>query len=384
MPIKPIFLVGKTLSDAEGQTAQVELVATEFVDFVQNAKTTLDIAIYHFRLGGAQGKMVLDALTAATHRGVQVRLAYFKEKPRNQGASITDFGADVGGPFDESQFEGSGVKLKAIEGIDIDHLPADVQRQPIEGGGHLMHSKYMVRDREHVWMGTANFTTEAWSVQDNNIVVFTGAKDLAGYYDTDFNELWDNGRIAGTGRNDSGSPEVASIAVDVDFSPGDGQTIDHAVAGLISGAKQSVHIASMVISSGAVLTALVEAIGRGVAITGVYDGPQMEGVKKDWARASKGIHGGASNGKLEQWAIVQEKLVAKQSKAFDPNQPNALYNFMHNKTLLVYAKHLLTGSFNFSENATKNAENIVSFIDPPVADNYVTYIEGLVSTYKNG
>lgn len=382
MPIRYKLLTGKKLTDHDGRTKQATEVATDFASFVAGATRTLDIAIYHFRLGGTEAQIVLDALKKAAGT-VQVRLAYFHEKPRSGDTNtMAESGGTPGTPFDESQFEGSNVQLKPIDGIDLNHLPHGVDPKPIEGGGHLMHSKYMIRDGSDIWMGSANFTSEAWSVQDNNIVIFEGAADLAGFYATDFQELWDTGRIAGTGKNDEGSVTVGGTSIDIDFSPGDGARIDQTVSGMISAATHTVDIASMVISSGAVLSALVEAIERGITVTGVYDGPQMSGIEKDWARASTGVHGAVSNGKAEQWGILKDHLVGKKSMPFNPNNPGAAYNFMHNKAVVVDGRTVLTGSFNFSQNATRNAENVVTIQDEAIAKAYADYIDNLVKIYS--
>ncbi len=56
----------------------------------------------------------------------------------------------------------------------------------------------------------------------------------------------------------------------------------------MSTANSEVALASMVISSGAVLGALVEAIERGVKVWGIYDGPKMNNVIKDFGKSKYG------------------------------------------------------------------------------------------------
>lgn len=46
-------------------------------------------------------------------------------------------------------------------------------------GSSLMHNKYIIRDGSSVWMGSANFTDDAWTLQENNIVQ-VASKELAG------------------------------------------------------------------------------------------------------------------------------------------------------------------------------------------------------------
>ena len=64
------------------------------------------------------------------------------------------------------------VPFKATVGLE--EMPSDVNSLPIEGGGHVMHSKCIILDglapSAAVWTGSANFTTDAWSIQDNNII----------------------------------------------------------------------------------------------------------------------------------------------------------------------------------------------------------------------
>jgi phosphatidylserine/phosphatidylglycerophosphate/cardiolipin synthase-like enzyme len=55
---------------------------------------------------------------------------------------------------------------------------------------------------------------------------------------------------------------------------------------------------------------------------------------------------------------------------------------MHNKVAVADDK-VVTGSFNFSTNATRNAENIVVIHDKAVADAYADYIGDLLKLYPH-
>ena len=79
------------------------------------------------------------------------------------------------------------------------------------------------------------------------------SQDIAGNYETDFAELWETGRIAGTGKNDHGETKIDEVEIDVDFAPGDGAAMDANIASKISKATKEIILASMVISSGTVL-----------------------------------------------------------------------------------------------------------------------------------
>lgn len=364
--------VACAVGDSNAITKQSDAVGDLFVAFVAAATKTLDIAIYDFRLNAELGAKVMGALNAAAMRGVQVRVAYFQQAA-NQNTAADGGDPSPGTQPDDLKALSKRVAVKAIQGVDISDLPKKVKKEPIEGGGHLMHSKYMVRDGASVWTGSANFTTDAWSIQDNNVVELD-SQQIAQCYETDFQELWANGRIAGTGKNDLGKASVDGQELDVAFSPGEGSTVEKEVAGAIQGASHSVAIASMVISSGAILGALIDALGRGVALSGVYDGSEMAMVLKDWGKSSK------SAGKAQQWQQISAHLHPKWSLPYKPNSP---HNFMHNKLAVVDDKLVVTGSFNFSENATKNAENLLTIREPAVVQHYAEFVSELVTAYKN-
>lgn len=364
---------------ADLKKAQAKKIAQLFSDFVGQARQSIHIAIYDFRLDEPEAQIVIDALNKASESGIDVRVAYFQ--PSKKHVSTSEFllhGGDPA-PGPDEAFIGrfhKDIPFKAIAGIE--ELPSDVPSLPIEGGGHLMHSKYIIRDglapSAAVWTGSANFTTDAWSIQDNNIVILE-SQDIAGNYETDFAELWEAGRIAGTGKNDYGDTEIDDVDVYVDFAPGDGPAMDLDIANQISTAKKRIMLASMVIASGAVLGALVDVIERGVNVCGVYDGPEMNQVIKDFEKSTRGT----GQAKIAQWNVIKNYLVAKHSTPYHEDGP---HDFMHNKVLVVDQQIVITGSYNFSQNATHNAENIITLFDESIACQYGQYIEGLISKYR--
>src|SRR5262249_538681 len=115
---------------------------------------------------------------------------------------------------------GDGVQVKPITGADP-QLP------------RLMHQKYVIRDGQTasgaVWTGSTNFTDDAWTLQENNILRIDSA-ELCRFYETDFDELWKQGDIATTGTHDTGTVQIEGKKVEVAFAPGEGRAIDHEIA----------------------------------------------------------------------------------------------------------------------------------------------------------
>jgi phosphatidylserine/phosphatidylglycerophosphate/cardiolipin synthase-like enzyme len=135
-------------------------------------------------------------------------------------------------------------------------------------------------------------------------------------------------------------------------------------------------VASGVVSSGPILAALSEAIDRGMRIGGLYDGPQMDLVRRQWQTA----HVGAD--KINTWDKVADHLVRKNSLAYEQNIPHRPHNFMHNK-LVVADDVVVTGSFNLSNHAMSNAEDVLFIHDAGVASAYAAYIEELEVRYSH-
>jgi phosphatidylserine/phosphatidylglycerophosphate/cardiolipin synthase-like enzyme len=241
-----------------------------------------------------------------------------------------------------------------------------------------MHNKYMIRDvgtpAAAVLMGSANFTTDAWGIQDNNVLVITDCGDLAAAYERDFTDLWQAQQLAGTGAGDKGSVTVSGIDIGYSFAPGEGKATESAIAAVVSAATTRVRIASMVISSQKILQALADQITAGRDVAGIYDGPEMADVVRQWKRAAPGS---PSARKLALWQAVSARLIAKPSVPFTGGGP---HNFMHNK-VIVADDVVSTGSFNLSANATGNAENVLRLASRDLADQYAAYIDGLVARY---
>lgn len=127
-----------------------------------------------------------------------------------------------------------------------------------------MHSKYIVRDASTsgaagapaVWTGSTNFTDDAWTRQENNIIIPPDDGVAAGYR-RDFDQRWTAATITGTGAHDAGSTPLGAGTVAWDFTPADGQAINTALADRITQAITRIVVAAMVLTSREVLAALV-------------------------------------------------------------------------------------------------------------------------------
>ena len=150
-------------------------VAAEIAAFLNDARMSLDLALYDVRLETEAGALVLASLLAAHQRGVRVRLLFDVDHP----------GPIPVPPPPETRPE-------AIEVLPI-------ETRGIAGIPDLMHHKFCVRDGHDVWTGSMNWTEDSWTRQENVVVRVLGSERLAFAFTLAFDQLWESGVVAGTG-----------------------------------------------------------------------------------------------------------------------------------------------------------------------------------------
>jgi phosphatidylserine/phosphatidylglycerophosphate/cardiolipin synthase-like enzyme len=349
------------------RTAQVGEVAARIARFIGEARATLDIAIYDFRLHGDAARIIADALRAQARKGVVIRIAY-------------DHATDPGGDEIPATSPGHLEADKKPPGTDsFVRSFADVaQVKGITGYRVLMHNKYIVRDADTaeaaIFTGSSNYTNDSWGLQENNLLCLR-SRQLASYYARDFGDLWSRGAIVdSTGARDTGTVRVNDVPVTIAFTPGESPTVVKEIVGAITAARRRLYVASVVLSSGPILAALSEGIDRGLPPAGLYDGPQMDQVERQW----KAAHVGAD--KANTWEKVAGRLVRKNSIPYDRYKPDQPHNFMHNK-LVIADDIVVTGSFNLSNHAMGNAENVLLIQSEELAKQYEEYIRRLMAAY---
>jgi phosphatidylserine/phosphatidylglycerophosphate/cardiolipin synthase-like enzyme len=336
-------------------------VAKRLAAYLSQAKETLDMTAYSFSLCPEPREIVLAALQERAEAGVQIRIAYDAGTQQNL-MTVHNDPCD----FTTPEFvQGLGFPSRAIEGYRA-----------------LMHNKYIIVDgatpRAQVWTGSLNFTDDSWQLQENNVIIFH-SHELAQYYTQDFNELWVDGNIESSGVMDSGEATVQyggrPAYTLVNFSPGEGDWIDESIANLIDRTQHQATIAGVVITSTRIIRALEGLMERGVPLEGIYDWSQMEGVKYQWQIVP------ANTWKIGAFARIVEygKLVGKKST---PYTPTSKHDYMHNK-VMVLDDAVLTGSYNFSRHAQKNAENALVVQSAALAETYREYIHEITAKYAH-
>jgi phosphatidylserine/phosphatidylglycerophosphate/cardiolipin synthase-like enzyme len=327
-----------------------EGTASILAEFISEATSTLEIAIYDLRLTGDAAKILLDAVQASRARGVAIRVVFNQDHPKPRPIP----------PPSEVDWD----LLKQME----------VPFQPVSGVPDLMHHKYVVRDRTAVWSGSTNWTTDSWT-REENVIVKVASADLAAAYLQDFEVLWATRDVGASGKFSVPWLQLPGIRLRPFFSPGRGQKMSHEIGNRVAAATRRVRIASPVITSGPVLGTLAELIKSPRSdLQGIYDRTQMDEVQRQW-----------SQNELSGWKLAAFQAVAASglfaSKVTTPYAVGSVHDFMHAK-LTVTDDTVFVGSYNLSHSGEMNAENVLEIESAPLADLCAAYIEKIMARYR--
>ena len=324
-------------------------VVSQLVQFIQGAKHSLDVAIYDIRKDE-----VLNALKGMSSK-VKLHILYDNGKPAGKSKSVDPK------PSKNAQ---------AIKAHGLDKFAQPVK----EKSSHLMHDKFIVRDGSSVWTGSGNFTNGGLVLQDNNFMTIDSAA-IAAAYEKTFGELGAPGHSqthnTGVVTSSPTNVKVGAIPISVQFSTQVGATegIEIEVQKRLKNAKK-VRIIAMLISDPGILTSLLPFKKAGKDIMGVLDPHEMK------------VAMGKNATKPEFWfAQGDSRFVFAPSKPFDTSGKDT-NNFMHNKVMIIDDKVVITGSYNFSENAEANDENMLVIESAAVAAAYDNYFNALFALYK--
>src|SRR5207249_7335554 len=269
---------------AQGEQS-ADAVMARLTTFIRAAKQTLDLAVYDMRFSDPLRAQVQSALGERAEAGVQIRFCYDGDKPSQPNVAAGQDPAPAGtGAFVQSL----GYPWRRIAGMK------------------LMHSKFILRDRQSIWTGSTNMTDDAFTLMENNILEIDSSA-LANYYSEDFEQIWEKENFENTGEIQtvpvpltfSSQPAEARVM----FSPGCGLEIDSEIAKRVRAAQRRVRICSLLINSGTLIAELGnllrsgrapnadssrhsdasgEAERRRVAVDGIYDRTQMAEVYRQW------------------------------------------------------------------------------------------------------
>jgi phosphatidylserine/phosphatidylglycerophosphate/cardiolipin synthase-like enzyme len=259
---------------------------------------------------------IRDALLDAHYRGVSVRM-------------VTD---------------SDNLEEREIQDLKNAGIPLLSDRR--EG---LMHNKFVVIDGQDVWTGSMNLTINSAYRNDDNLIHIYSS-ELAQDYTAEFDEMFKNDRFGPGSPANTPLPtlEVDGSQLEVYFSPDD--HVERHVIQLIQSAKQSVKFMAYSFTSDKIAEAMLERARASVQVAGVFEEQQT--------RSNLGT----------EFAKLH---IAGLDVRLDGNPNN-----MHHKVIIIDDKIVLTGSYNFTNNAeTLNDENLLVIHDQDVAALFLIEFE---------
>jgi phosphatidylserine/phosphatidylglycerophosphate/cardiolipin synthase-like enzyme len=284
-------------------------VENAMVDAINSATRSIDGAMYEINL-----PRVTEALIAAHQRNVQVRL-------------VLD---------DEYAIEDEDSTYEELEEAGIPIVSDDRSA--------FMHHKFLVIDRSAVWAGSTNFTRND-VYNNNNNALFIRSSRLAENYTAEFEEMFVDGNFSARD-NSRQTPNqrltIDGVQVENYFSPEDGNAIEARLVELINGAQTSVYTMALSYTLDTLADAMISQYAAGRDVKAVFDST------------------GSLQGAMRPMGCAN--IPVKQD-----GNPNRL----HSKVIIIDGQIVVTGSFNFSDNAIRsNSENLLIIYDAQLAAQY--------------
>ena len=204
----------------------------------------------------------------------------------------------------------------------------------------LMHNKFTIIDNKEVWTGSMNLTYYGAYRHNENLIQVSDTQ-VALNYTEEFSQLW-----AGV-HNQANITDnylmLGNIPVDIHFSPDDAFR-ETRLLPLLQQATQSVHLMAFSFTSKDIAAELLRLKAAGVEVKVVLD---------------KGQSGQASS----QYDDLLEQHI-------DIRRDGNPYK-LHHKVIIIDQHYVVTGSYNFSQNAeSRNDENSVVIDDITIAHQF--------------
>lgn len=280
-------------------------IEMNLIDLISTAQSSIDLAVFEFNLQG-----VADALIAAHQRGVSVRIAY-----------------------DDEHTEDDPQMAQMIKA----GIPATPDKRSA-----FMHNKFFVFDRQIVWTGSWNLSTNDTFRNNNNAIVIRSTK-LAENYTNEFEKMF--GETFGPSKpSDTPNPVFTLDGVRIEnyFSPQD-QTMPNLV-NAVNTATQSIRFMAFSFTEDSLGQAMMARAAAGVEVVGIFE----------------------QRGADTEYSECPAMLNAGLDVRIDGNP----YTF-HHKVIIIDGKIVALGSFNFSNNAVRsNDENLLIIHDAGLAAQY--------------
>ena len=196
----------------------------------------------------------------------------------------------------------------------------------------LMHHKFIVIDERYVWTGSYNTTYNGAHKNENNVVLIDSVM-LAYNFTQEFRELFLEAQPGKSSGAFVAYPKIElsdGTEVFTYFSPAGGTNAS--LIREIASAEKSIHFMAFSFTHDALGDAMRDRFKSGIAVRGVFEERQVDKYSEYEAMKAAGLP-----------VIIDESR-----------------GTMHHKVIVIDGETVITGSYNFSNNAEKrNNENLL-------------------------
>lgn len=310
------FIVSDYTNNLKPDNKCAHQLCKEVVSLINSTNSTLDMVIYDWN----NIPEIINALNNAKVRGVKLRVIYDKRTGDNFYPETEEF-------------------VKTIENARSDEIEGSKTQTVM-----LMHNKFIISDRKKLLTGSMNFSTTGLSGFNANNIAIINSPEMAGYYTKEFNQMFE-GKFHKLKEklNSNNVFKAGNSTLTVYFSPQD-KTVENALVPLINSAQNYIYLPVFVITHNSMTDALIKAHNRGVEVKIILD-----------ATATRTTHSTHSVLRNAGIPLKTENYAGK----------------IHNKSMIIDDKYIVTGSMNFSNSGeNKNDENCVIIENPELAKFY--------------
>jgi phosphatidylserine/phosphatidylglycerophosphate/cardiolipin synthase-like enzyme len=308
-PVGNSFAAGKRIVDS-------------ITSLIDNAQYSVYMAVYNF-----DNRPIFDALIKAKKRGLIVKIV---------------------GDYHELETDG----YKALSDAGINLVAGNLNA--------IQHDKFIIVDDKILVTGTGNISHSDFYNNDNHFLIIRD-EAIAGIYKKEFQQMH-TGFFSTMKSSFQMSPDrpQTKLPVDVYFSPQESRIGVRHMIEKINAATDSIYYMIYAFSHDEIATALIQASRRGVRVYGIHDSSFIKGTSEEAPRLY--MSGFTSFG--GQYTTGPFVRADGNTNTFYINGIEH-GGKMHCKTMIIDpdTDHgvVLTGSFNWSNNAVENNdENLLS------------------------
>ncbi len=315
------FLLSDYTNHLTPDTKCIHPFCKETVNLIDSTTSTLDMAVYEW----SRIPDIENAIERARKRGVQIRIVYEVKDEQPLREEMDNF-------------------LSTINNKKSDEIADNKKLTSM-----LMHNKFIISDKKRLMTGSMNFSRTGFSGFNANNVIIIDSPALSEYYTKEFEQMY-TGKFhtLKTPLNRENTFTVGTTKVSAYFSPQD-KTVEKALVPLVEKAKSYIYLPVFVITHKKLTQALIDAKNRGVDIKIILDATSV--------RSNHTTH-----------EILREAGIPLKTENYAGK--------VHNKSMIIDDKYVITGSMNFSNSGeNRNDENCLVIENSELAKFYKGWFE---------